>query len=495
MKAELETLSHQGRRSGEDVKAGAEAAQGGFDGLTASMVKANLASEAMAFGKQMLTSMAQGAVEAGQELRKMAEDFIGLRDRARELAGIMGGKATSAFTTEQLQFAAATGMTGDDALKFRAAFQGEAQQYKGRFAEGQFGEFEKTAAQYAQQMGLGANEAAKLAGNVIRSGPKEGATAGDLTKTLGQAFAIVQGGSGDNPILAKQLAETNASMVGDSGPFRNIQDAAVGVRMMAEANQSEAFTTLQAMQRGLTGLAAGKGKGDKAGMGEKLGVGFDTSLLEGVAKLDEAQAASGVGMEQFLTSIFANQHERQGFAVAIKARRGGVEGAARSDAEKVKAGDVEAGVKNYLEDPDQPGALNVSRARTALKEAELSQDKVKIAALLQDATTEITERKTKAGVKGVNKVLDYTPFGWAKNAAGYKDSEEALQYEEAQTLGEKRAKAAGVDMSQEPAPAMGLTGIVERTVLERHLARLVELTEAAQKKALVIKPGGDPATR
>ena len=64
------------------------------------------------------------------ELAKMAQEFIALRDRGRELAGVMGKAGDAQFTLEQAQFGAETGFADPGkAVDFRTAFQGEAQQY------------------------------------------------------------------------------------------------------------------------------------------------------------------------------------------------------------------------------------------------------------------------------------------------------------------------------------------------------------------------------
>src|SRR5262245_9841770 len=125
--AELKKIANQGQQTGDDVAKGAKKAEDSHNELAAALRRVNMESMALSAGRQALDALAEGAVKASEELKRMAMNFVDLRDRARELAGVMNQKGNNQFTMEQLQFAYDTGFADPQkALDFRTAFQGEA---------------------------------------------------------------------------------------------------------------------------------------------------------------------------------------------------------------------------------------------------------------------------------------------------------------------------------------------------------------------------------
>jgi len=474
--AELRKLQTEGEKTGEALADGAKTAEGGFGSMTASILASNAAMQAIGVGKQMLDALSQGAIEASREMKKLAEDFIGLRDRARELAGIMGKPGTSDFTVEQFKFAAETGTTPEAALGFRTAFQGEAAQYASRFAPGQFEEFETQAATYGGQMRLDPAIMAKLAGTVIRTGAKQGQTSEEAMKTLGGAFRTLQAGSGDNPTLAAQLARSSG-MVGPENAYENLGEAATAVRMQAETDQSEAYTRMTEMRQGVIELAT---KPKMAGEAAELGVTPQTTNPEMIKKLSAAQEKSGKNIDVFLAGLFPEKRVRDAFRDNIRAYRGGVMEKGMADVAAVQPGETEAAAAEYLANPEEAGALQKAQAEGKLEEAQRAQERVRIAPLLQKAHNQLAPAEATPQAKMAAGLLDTAPVRWLSGlrGQGYEGVFERAEMGRAVQIGVEEARASGVDPGQ--VPGVGLSGASSQEVVH-FLSRLVQLTEEANK--------------
>ena len=257
----------------------------------------NIESTAIAMGKQMLDLLSQGAIQASQDLKRMAEEFINLRDRARELAGVLGKPGNIEFTKEQLQFAAETGFgEAGKAVDFRTAFQGEANQYAGRFkTPEEFEKFEKEAARLGNQNNVPPDVMAKIAGMAIRTGPEKGQTSQGQMQRLGGAFKTMMAGSGAIGELAGQLSRMSG-LVGPSNAFETMEQAAVSTpHVRGDQPARSAYTWATEQRTGVIELATDKDQ-DKA---KELGITPETTNFQAIKQLSEAQAKSGQNMDVF----------------------------------------------------------------------------------------------------------------------------------------------------------------------------------------------------
>jgi hypothetical protein len=467
----LERLKTEGQKSGQEVQKGAEGATKEHENLASVMRRVNIEGAAMGFGRQVLESLSQGAVQASQDLRQMAIEFINLRDRARELAGVLGKPGNIDFTQEQLKFASETGFAdAGKAIDYRTAFQGEANQYKGRFkTEEEFSAFEKEAARLGNQNNVPADVMAKIAGMVIRTGAKEGQTSQEAMQRLGGSFKTMMAGSGNIGDLSQQLSRMSG-LVGEGNAFKTVEEAAVATRMAAETNLPEAYTWQTEMRTGVIELSTDDKKAEKA---KELGITPDTTNFEAIKSLSAAQERSGKNMDVFLSEIFPQKRIRDAYRDAIKAYRNNVMTQGLKDASAVLPGQIEGETSAFFADPTQGGFGSVQKAKTAEAEGEFAKDAVLAEPFLERARGKtVAQRKSPLG-KALTGLGETFPFNLIKGGySGTSALEHWTAYEDVRT----EAGEAGVDLSgiSRPNPITSS----ERT-LEHAIVELVKLTKEA----------------
>ena len=449
------------------------------------MRRVNVESMAISVGTQMLDALSQGAVQASQDLKRMAEEFIGLRDRARELAGVLGKPGNIEFTKEQIGFAAETGFANaGKAIDFRTAFQGEAQQYADRFKDaGEFAKFEKEAARLGNQNNVPPDVMAKIAGMVIRTGPKEGQTAESQMQRLGGSFKTMMAGSGAIGELSGQLGRMSG-LVGEGNAFKTVEEAAVSTRMAAETNLPEAYTWATEMRQGVIELATDKDQ-EKA---KELGITPETTNFDAIKRLSAAQRASGQNMDVFLSKYFPQKRIRDAFRDSIKAYNNGVMAKGLKDAAAVVPGQIEGETAAYFADPTQGGRLAMEKGRTALAEAQYSEERALVEPQLERARGETVAQRSSPIAKAITAMGETGMFRWLKG--GFSGTE-GLEYWKAYQNTRQEAEQAGVDVSavQQPGALAG-----QRT-LEHAMAQLIMLTKEANdhRARAATKPLSAPA--
>jgi hypothetical protein len=469
--AELRKLGQVGTEAGKDVEKGAKGAQDSHEGLAGAMRRVNIEMAAISMGKQALDALAAGAVQASQDLAKMAQEFIVLRDRGRELAGVLNVKGDTAFTIEQAKFGAETGFADPGkAVDYRTAFQGEANQYAGKFTSPEeFSQFEKEAAKLGNQNNVPADVMAKLAGMVVRTGG-EGQTSADAMKRLGGSFKTMMAGSGAIGELAGQLSRMSG-LVGEGKAFGTIEEAATSTRMSAETNLPEAYTQATEMRQGVLELSLDEKSKDKA---KELGIDENTGNLDAIKKLSEGQKSSGKSMDAYLMTLFPMKRVRDSFRDAITAYRNNVMTQGLKDAASVQKGETEAGTAAFFADPTQGGKLSMEKGKTALAEAEYSQERALIEPALEQARGETVAQRASPLAKALTGLGNLPGFNLLK---GGMSGTEGLEYWKAYQNTQKQAEEAGVDMSKVVQPG-ALAG--ERTI-QHAMAQLILLTKEANE--------------
>jgi len=471
----LQDLESHGWKAGKAIDDGAKDAAASQGVLESAIRRVNIESMAWETGKQMLDMLSQGAIQASQDLKRMADEFINLRDSARELAGVLGTPGNIEFTKDQLKFAADTGFADPSkAVDFRTAFQGEANQYAGRFNDPkEFEQFEKEAARLGNQNNVPANVMAKIAGMAIRTGPEQGQTSENQMQRLGGSFKTMMAGSGSIAELAGQLSRMSG-LVGKDNAFKTMEEAAVSTRMAAETNLPEAYTTATEIRTGVIELSTDEKKEEKA---KELGITPETTNFEAIKKLSDAQKTSGQNMAVFLKNIFPMKKIQDSFRDSIKAYRDGVTALGLKDAAKVTAGQIEAETSKFFVDPLQSGMLATEKAKTNVAEGALGEDRATIAPFMQRAKTKLAPTELSYRRKMANTFMD-TTFGWLKGSMGqgYKGFEE-METTVAMRDITRQAQAAGIDTSNPPS----ITTAPQRDV-EHYMADLVRLTKEANDK-------------
>lgn len=470
----LRTLGDQAQKTGNDMAGGAKKGEEGFASMAVEVVKANFAMDAIGLGKQALDIVAQGAIQASQDVARMAQEFLNLRDRARELAGVLGKPANIEFTKEQAHFAAETGFADPaEAIAFRTSFQGEANQYASRFKSAEdFEKFEKEAARLGNKYGVSPKEMAELAGMTIRTGAMEGQTSEEAMRRLGAAFKTLSAGSGLMNELAGQLSRMSG-LVGPDRAFRNIEEAATHTRASAESNLPEAYTWATEERIGVLHLAT-----KKAEEGKRLGITAETSNLEAIKKLSQDQEKSGKNLDLYLRELFPLERVAKAFNESITAYRGKVVQKGLEDAAAVKPGEMEKETAGYFADPTQPGMLHVEKARTKVKEAEMATSKATIAAYMERAHTELLEQEKNPNRALIQAIYESPPMQWARGfkGQGYKGYEQ-FETERAMGMIQRDAATAGVNVGQAPDI---LTD--SQTKVERWMAQAVQLLQKANEQ-------------
>lgn len=405
-----------------DVMDRSKSAERGMVSFGGSISAAAAGFTALAIGKHVLSDMAQGAVDASHHLAAMTRELIELRDRGREVATIMGRDPDIKFTREQLEFAAETGQRPDEAQTFRSAFRGAAQQYADRFAVGQFEAFEVDAAKLATAKRVAPDQAARLSG--ITAGKLgQGATSRQALTMLAQAFEVLEGGSGEIPVLAGQLGEIAASAVGPGMQYKSLRDAAIAVRVQAEANPQEARTNVIGMRQGILDMTPEQRK--------RLGIDLTTPEEQIARILDARQRASGLTMDEFLKDTgFTDVRAARGWAIAInQGVRGGIYAAGNRTADQFNLGKYQSRVDRFFTDPSQPGMLRREEARTRLAESKLAEPGALAAPFLEQARQELTPWRANSLFEAGQRLAEWmTPSGWTAGLRGFEDLGQANEY-------------------------------------------------------------------
>jgi hypothetical protein len=486
---QLQKLDEAGKKTGDEIAGGAKRAEDAHVDLASSIRKTNIEMWALNTAKEMLNQISQAAIESANDIKRMAEEFINLRDRSRELAGILNRPGNVQFTQEQLHFGTQAGFAQpQEAVAYRAAFRGEAQQYADRFkTPEEFAEFEKQAAQFGNRYGVDPTVMAKVAGTIIRTGPQQGVTSQAAMQTLGGALGTQMAGSGQISELAGQLARMSGQ-VGPGRAFKDITEAAVSTRMAAETNLPEASTWATEMRMGVVELATGEKKEEKA---KELGITPETTNFEAIKKLSQAQEKSGQNMDVFLAGVFPQIRIRNAFRDSITAYRNGVMEKGLKDATAVMAGQTETENKAYLTDVTQAGALNVAKAETEEEKGKLAQSRVLIAPYLQRAKTELMEFETSQAGKffdAMGRNIGMPIYGALGHPDVYRQGYGQFeQVETARAMNMIKREAQGAGVSTAGAPNV-LTA--PQRQVEDWMAKMVVLTKEAndQRAALAKHP-------
>jgi hypothetical protein len=442
---------------------------------------------AVGIGHKVFSDMADGAQEASRRIAQMAEEFLVLRDRGRELAGITGNKPNNAFTLDQLRFGAITGQTGDEVRAFRESFQGEAQQFQDRFAPGEFARYEQEVAKIQVKEGLEAGVAGQLGAASIRTLPrgKKNLTAADALAPLQRGFGTLQAGSGSNPVLSQQLSEIIASGVGPEGLFKSMDQAAVAIRTQAQYNASDAGMHIRSIERGFNAL---DDKQLKA-----LGITEDMDFFEKMEAVRRAFRTSGSkNLAKFLTeSGFKDERMNRGMRTHInEGLEGGVITKGFEDAAKVKPADFAAETAEFFADTEQAGSLRVEQAKKEVVKAQLARDRVRIANLMEEADRKTLALRSDPKIRAQINTGDWTTrLGLDRRLGGFKDMDETLQYSSAISIAENQARLAGVP-TQNFNQGLGIRGTplastkfaqAGKVATDEYLARLIEATERQTK--------------
>lgn len=492
--AQLQKLEDKHKETARESKKHTDETTAGFSSATVQAASLMATLGGISALKGMMDQFGQATIASTNELKKMAEDFINLRDRARELAAVVGKKGDVQFTQEQLHFGTETGFADPGAaVDYRTAFQGEANQYQGRFkSPEEFAEFEKAAARLGNQYHVPAATMAKVAGMVVRTGPKEGQTSEEMMKRLGGALSTQMAGSGSISELAGQLGRMSG-MVGEGNAFKDVGEAAVATRMAAETNLPEAYTWATEMRTGVLDIATDK---DQA-HAKALGITAETSNFDAIKKLAKAQSESGENMDVFLGKYFKQKRIKDAFRDSIKAYNNNVMTMGMEDVNSRQAGETEAGTKAFFDDPLQGGKLDTEKARLAEKQGEMGTDKAILAPFLTRAKTELADIENDPKWKMATTMMDYvTRPARSMKGQGYSGFE---QMELAQAMRDvrKEAEAQGIDTSMAPSITGG-----KQSDVEHWLAELVKLTRQMRDQAAaatapkpLAAPVAKPATR
>jgi hypothetical protein len=484
MKAEAAAAAELSRVRRKDYKEADALLQAHMHGL--SMVPGKLTAivgglSAMAIGRKIFSDITAGAQESAREIAAMADEFLKLRDRGRELAGIMGDKPNNKFTLDQLRFGAITGQTGDEAKQFRTAFQGEVQQYKGKFAPGEFAKYEQELAKLQVKEDLTPDVAGRLGGVGVFGLPKgaKNVTAAQAMKAVQQGFATLQGGSGSNQVISNAFAEVASQGVGPDQLFRDTNEVAVAIRALAPSGAGEAAMRIQNIRRGFQELDEDQEK--------KLGITGDMNYFQ---KMDAINAAFKKSGEKDLGKWLAKngfKDSRMNFGMVAHINQG-IEGGLVSegfkDTTKFTPEQFATQTAEFYADTEQSGSLRVEQAKKEVVKAQLARDEVRIASLKLEADRQTLNARTRPRSKIEQYISQMLPQGIVSGLGGFKDMDEVIRYDKAIELAEERAKQAGVPTRNFRANAWGGTIQFEhegKPATDAYLAKLVEATEESNR--------------
>lgn len=490
--------TNEQKRAQDQLTSSVSSTIGVVGGLTTAFTAATI-------GKKIFDGIRDSAAESHREISKIAAEVLKVRDAGRELAGVMGKKADFSFTKDQLKFGAMTGQNPNETREFRTSFQGEAQQFKDRFAPGEFEKYEIGVARMQVKEMIDPAEAGALGAQGIRTMPKgaKNLKASDVLGNTEQGFGILQAGSGSNPVLSRQLSKIIAGGVGEGEFFRDEKQAAVAIRTQAQYSAQNSGMHLQAIQRGIDQLDP------KERM--RLGLTDGQDYFQSMDAINAAYQKSGSrNLNKFLMdSGFSDERTRRGMRTHInEGINGGVISAGFKDAANFNAADYEAGLKSFFKDTDQAGSLRVAEGKTRLEAAGAAgvSQKASIAAFLEEGKAETEAKRLDASAAKARWLGGYfTPAGLISERMGFESSDELLQYSGAVSVAERRARQAGVKLpgpSYNQPNALGIPAfeLAGKEGTEKYLADIAKsiaevaamTKEANAQRAKVAEPAPKP---
>jgi hypothetical protein len=343
------------------VKGSAQAA-GGVQGIAKAYVALRVASE---FGNALnavMQASAKSTEEARSHMVGLVQQMEQARTAAKEIAQLEGKSPTAMYTAQQARDAANVGADVGDYQQGKLAFQAFAGQYLGKenatdderaqeakegrisFEESQ--ELQRLVATNTGAQGLKQDQSARLAGTII-SKRKPGATAQDMAlqhRRLTEALKLAPGYTGP---LMDQLNEVVQEAVGEGGDFREVEDAAVMMRVVAERGPQEASAYTRGMLRELREIRTSPEKMEELGLTKDMDV---FQQVEQVGKrAAENEAETGEKQSDYIGKHFKDARAFGGVRTAIQSGiKGGAINRARADIAKITPETLARENKGYL---------------------------------------------------------------------------------------------------------------------------------------------------
>jgi hypothetical protein len=401
--ADLAKVEAAARRAADATEAVGRAGASGGEQAAGGMARFAAAAAVAQVGLQKMFELAQGfgsAMDAaGKKQQEFADRFASSRDKLGELAAMRNLPLTNAFALQEARFNVATGFRPDESTSFQKAFYGSGAQHIGKtISDKEAEQLKLQAGQLAVARHLDPDAVGKLAGKAIgfKDYKKFGVDASE--NALGDTFSalgILERGEGDTSVNLNQLSELSSAAVNEDefkGVFKNINEAAIMISVMAEKDPGAAATFARASVRGLRDFGGKPGE-----LLKKAGITPGMSPFEAVEKLApvvEAEAKrKGVKTEDVLRENFSDEREIQGIGVLINKGAGatGVIADRRKYAAEHGGPDAAFAAIDQFQ-ASEAGMSRRADAEVGLAEAERGEEGSKLAILRKQAIASLTKQ-------------------------------------------------------------------------------------------------------
>jgi len=511
--AALAKVSAAGKKAGDDVDAGAKKAKQGLDDMSGGAEAAGAAMLGLSAAQFGLSVVHTAAAAVGEEfkraadyVKKLAEDFAGLRKTMGELAALTGVPNSNKFTVEQAKRGQKYGMTPEENRQAQEVFKNyagvnvgdeldAAGQPTGRAGKGaklteaQGEEFSGRIALMMKSVGQKPSLGLELGGAMLQQakGPQD---VDKLMKDFQETYAISQKGPVD---VKEMIPELQRIMSHDIAP----QDAAKMFNIVAPAaGKGQEGTSVEGALRAIQEMKnenTGTEYGVKRGMSDMDSV---RAFGENIAERKKKMMAGGKDEKTALDDLQAQLSER-GIAKDIREARGLVRGFGQQGVEHEGFTQYDEVQRNVPADLEKIKAKEYKKSDQGLDDAEAIRDEVARAVRgeqQQNVRREILRAKADVTESGE---LEKPSIGHGLrqiNPFQKVELEQQIINRQALTNVGQRAAEAGVETPYDPRSAIGRANITMESN-QNQLQVNKDIAELLQKILVVNQKMADAAVK
>lgn len=302
--AELKRLQDALNKTGQTGQDSNEKLDKGTKTLTSSLGDLVKGYAAVASANNIASAVANSWKEAGNEVQRMTQQFLQLREQLQQVAALTNKDNNAQFTVSQAKAAEAAGLKTQDWVKFQENFQS----YAGAYLEGDQAKlneqdaerYQQALAKFAKARGINASEAAEAGGNILMSA--EGPISDEeALKRFGRGYRTLE--RARTPVT--QLLPQSTRLMAQGS---NFEESAQLLGIQAEANPGEEGTYVENVVKALREATL---KGTGAELGLKKGM-TPLEQIQAAAETLDRRISGGEDEDQLLSTYFKDIREFKG---------------------------------------------------------------------------------------------------------------------------------------------------------------------------------------
>ena len=350
------------------------------EALGGAFMKLQVATQIAGAIRTAMHAVADSVNEARLRIKTMVSEMEAARKESKELAALLGKKATAGFTAAQAGEAASVGLDVSDYTEFQKSFQAYTGQYVGKegatpeeleenhqkLSAEQAARLQKKVATYAMgARGLGADDSARLLGTIVAKS-QAGTSDDEIMSQYAKLMKVMELAPGKTSPMLSQLAELGMESAGEGGDFKDLLQSGYLLRTMAQRNPQEGATYGRNLLRGLREIRQDPTKMKELGITKGMDI---FHQLESISHAVEKDKKAGGDEGTFLSKYFQDIREWGGEGTIDEGINQGGFARSATEAASVGADTAESEQKKYLRGEEGIAASDRSNLLRAQREA------------------------------------------------------------------------------------------------------------------------------